>query len=295
MQPVCQVLAPIDLLTDPDGPVEHAISISSALGAELTLLYVSRQRWFREAGRGGWPHNAFNESRTNSAIHRVVLPGDPAETISRYAEFINADLLVMTTEHHRRWARYWRSSVTEDVLGRTLRRVCITDPGSADLHNPFSGPRILCVLSLDGTDDSLIGQAEALAQRSRGELILLGVVPGIDEGLFLETVPGYDRPLSAQLAVERLQALGKGIAVPYKRSIMTGSEYNCIRVAAEEQGADLVIAARPSRGQTEAKFLRVRAILRGLRCPLLSVTNSLPSSRSVINQPEMTHRLTGQR
>ena len=47
MQPVWQVLAPIDLLTDPEGPVEHAISISSALGAELTLLYVSRQRGFR--------------------------------------------------------------------------------------------------------------------------------------------------------------------------------------------------------------------------------------------------------
>ena len=106
----------------------------------------------------------------------------------------------MTAEHHRRWSRYWRSSVTEDVLARTLRRVCITDPGSADRDNRFSGRRILCVLSLDGTDDSLLWQAEALAQRSRGELILLGVVPGIDEGLLLETVPGYDRPLSAQLA-----------------------------------------------------------------------------------------------
>lgn len=293
MQPVWQVLAPIDLLTDPEGPVEHAISISGALGAELTLLYVSRQRRFQEAGRRGWPRNAFNEARTKRAIHRVILPGDPAETISRYAEFINADLLVMTAEHHRRWSRYWRSSVTEGVLARTLRRVCITDPGSADRDNRFSGRRILCVLSLDGTDDSLLWQAEALAQRSRGELILLGVVPGIDEGLLLETVPGYDRPLSAQLAAQRLQALGKGITVPYRTSIMTGSDYNCIRDAAEEQSADVVIAARPSRGQTEAQFLRVRAILRGLPCPLVSVSNRLASSRSVIDEPEMAHRLMG--
>ena len=65
--------------------------------------------------------------------------------------------------------------------------------------------------------------------------------------------------------------------------MMTGSDYNCIRDAAEEQSADVVIAARPSRGQTEAQFLRVRAILRGLPCPLVSVSNRLASSRSVID------------
>jgi len=292
MQPVWQVLAPIDLALDSEGAVEHAINICSVVGGELTLLHVSHQSWF-QGGGGGWPRNAFNEVRTKCDIHRVVLPGSPPETISRYAEFINADLLAMTTERHRRWSHFWRNSVTEDVLGRTLRRVCITDPGLADRDNRFSGRRILCVLSLDGTDDSLLWQAEELAQRSGGELILLGVVPGIDEGLLLETVPGYDRPLSSQLAAERLQAVGKGISVSHKTLIMSGSEYNCIRVAAEEQSADVVMAARPSPGQTESTFLAVRTLLRRLPCPLVSVTGIVPCARSITRAPEMTRRLTG--
>jgi hypothetical protein len=171
--------------------------------------------------------------------------------------------------------------------------VCITDPGSVDRDNRFSGRRILCVLSLDGTDDSLLWQAEELAQRSGGELILLGVVPGIDEGLLLETVSGYDRPLSLLLAAERLQAVAKGVSVPHETLIMSGSEYNCIRVAAEEQSADVVMAARPSPGQTESTFLAVLTLLRGLPCPLVSVTGRVPCARSITRPPEMTRRLTG--
>lgn len=63
----------------------------------------------------------------------------------------------------------------------------------ADTDHRFRSRRVLCVLNLDGTDDSLVLQAEALPQRSGGELILAGVVPEIDEGMLLEAIRGLDR------------------------------------------------------------------------------------------------------
>jgi nucleotide-binding universal stress UspA family protein len=224
---------------------------------------------------------------TGCAVHRLIIPADnPAETIARYAEFINADLLAMTSETYGRLSRFWKHSVTRDVMRRTERPVCVTDLGSADADYRFRCRKILCMLSLDGTDDQLLLHAQALAQRSASDLILLGVVPEIDEGILLETILGSDRPLSASVALERIRVLGEGISVPYETSVMVGSPYNCIRIAAREHSADVVMAARPSQGWTESNYIDMRSVFRRLPCPLISVTKSSPSARSITRERE---------
>ena len=287
MQPAWKILAPIDLSINPEGPVEHATNIALAMGAELTLLYVVDQRCNSRRDRLRWPSNALNDVLTDCAVHRLILPaGNPAETIARYAEFINADLLAMTSENYGRWSRFWKHSVTRDVMRCTRRPVCVTDLRSADADYRFRCRRILCTLSLDGTDDQLLLHAQALAQRSASDLILLGVVPEVDEGILLETILGFDRPLSPSVAVERIRVLGEGISVRYETSVMIGSPYNCIRIAAREHGADVVMAARPSQAWTESNYLDMRSVLRRLPCPLISVTESLPSVRSITRERE---------
>src|SRR3712207_2520486 len=98
MQPLWTILAPIDLSNDAEIAVEHAINAANAFTAELVLLYVVEPCWSRTAPRPGWPPNA--RAASHSDVERVVLPGRPATTIARYAEFINADLLLMTTRRH---------------------------------------------------------------------------------------------------------------------------------------------------------------------------------------------------
>jgi nucleotide-binding universal stress UspA family protein len=286
MQPAWKVLAPIDLSVDSEGPVDHAINIASAMRAELSLLYVVDRRWYKRERRLGWPPNALGRAPTDCDIHRLVLPGNPAETISRYAAFIKADLVAMTSENYGRWARSWKHSVTGDVMESTRRLVCITDLRSAETDYRFRCRRILCVPNLDGTDDPLVFQAEALAQRSGGELILLGAVPEINEGLVLEAIPGLDRPLSPNLAVERIRELGKGISVPYRTSVMIGSLYKCIRVAAREHTADIVMAARPSAGRMESYCLDMRSVLERISCPLVSTTGSSAAVRPIAHESE---------
>jgi len=288
MQSAWKILAPIDLSIDAEGPVEHATNIALALGAELTLLFAVDQRCNSRRGQLRWPSNALNDALTDCAVHRLILPaGNPAETIARYAEFINADIVAMTSEHYGGWPRFWKHSVTRDVMSCTKRPVCVTDLRSADADYRFRCRRILCMLNLDGTDDQLLLHAQALAQRSASDLILLGVVPEVDEGILLETILGFDRPLSASVARERIRVLRKEITVPYETSIMVGSPYNCIRMAAREHGADVVVAARPSQGWTESNYLDMGSLLRKLPCPLISVTPSMPSPRSITGEREV--------
>lgn len=286
-QPAWKILAPIDLSINAEGPVAHATNIALAMGAELTLLYVVDQRCNSRRGRLRWPSNALNDVLADCAVHRLILPaGNPAETIARYAEFINADLLAMTSEHYGKWPRFWKHSVTRDVMRWTKRPVCVTDLRSADANYRFRCRRILCMLTLDGTDDQLLLHAQALAQRSASDLILLGVVPEVDERILLETILGFDRPLSPSVALERIRVLGEGLYVRCETSVLIGSPYNCIRIAAREHGADVVVAARPSEGWTESNYLDMQSVLRRLPCPLISVTESLPSVRSITRERE---------
>jgi nucleotide-binding universal stress UspA family protein len=294
MQPAWKILAPIDLSINAEGPVEHAINIALAMGAELTLLYVADRRCNNRRSRLNWPSNALNDVLTDCAVHRLILPaGNPAETIARYAEFINADLLAITSEHYGRWSRFWEQSVTREVVRCTKRPVCVTDLRTADAGYRFRCRRILCMLNLDGTDDQLLMHAQVLAQRSASDLILLGIVPEIDEELVLETILGFDRPLSPSVALERIRVLGEGLSVRYETSVLIGSPYNCIRMAAREHGADVVVAERPSQGWTESNYLDMRSLLRKLPCPLISVIGSSPAARSIAQDreaaPEFEH------
>jgi nucleotide-binding universal stress UspA family protein len=294
MQPAWKILAPIDLSIDAEGPVEHATNIALAMGAELTLLYVVDQRCNSRRGQLRWPSSALNDALTDCAVHRLILPaGNPAETIARYAEFINADLVAMTSEHYWRWPRFWKHSVIRDVMSCTKRPVCVADLRSADVDYRFRCRRILCMLNLDGTDDQLLLHAQALAQRCASDLILLGVVPEVDEGILLETILGFDRPLSPSVALERIRVLGEGLSVRYETSVLIGSPYNCIRMAAREHGADVVVAERPSQAWTESNYLDMRSLLRKLPCPLISVIGSSPAARSIAQDreaaPEFEH------
>ncbi|MEO8098541.1 MAG: universal stress protein [Acidobacteriota bacterium] len=279
MQFAQKILAPIDLSINSELPVAHAIRVADAMGAELTLLHVVDRNAEQRRGRVVWPSNAVcGESR---AVHRLAIPGVPSETIVRYATFANADMLLMTSPNSRGWARYWKPSVTDKVMQSTPKPVYLANRVSVDKGSNFRCRRILCVLNLDGTDGPVIHHAQALAERFDGALILLGIVPSVDEGLLLEVLDGLDRPLSTHLAAGRIRALGKRVSVPYETSVMTGSPYRCISTAAREYNADIVVALRTTSKWPQAYPLDIRSLQRRLSCPVISVSGRLPLVRPV--------------
>lgn len=259
-----RVLAPIDPSGDSKRTLEHAIHVARAMGAELSLLIVAdpHSRTPRIIPRGF-------DTTLPASIDRFVVTGSVPEAITTVAEFIDASFVLMTSDDYRGRVSFWKRSATADLMKSTDRPILVTGLGDAEAG--FNCRRILCALALDGTDDATVLQAEALARRSGGELILLSVVPEIDEGMLHEVFLGANRPLSTYRATDRIQGIGRRLSVPYRTSVMIGSPYRCIGLAARQYSVDLVVASRSE--------LDMGAVFRRLTCPLLSVATPVPDLR----------------
>ena len=276
MASVWKVLAPMDLRFDTEAPVQYASGAAEILSAELILLHVATTRWYQHPHRLGWPPSAWGKHTPSLDIHRLVLPGAVSDTIVRYADHINADMLWMTTRTYGRSTRFWSRSITAEVMDSTQRPVCITKMIDVDSYLRFRCRRILCVVGLDGHDANVVKEAQEVARRTDAELILLHIVPEIDEALLAYGVSGTEgRPLSTKLARERIAELRSGISVPVMSSVMIGSPAKCIGLAAREHRADLVVASRVARrAQLERAgtyTADLAAALSRLDCPLLTI------------------------
>lgn len=260
-----KVLAPVDFTDATEGSVQHAIDVANALAAELVLLHVVDRRWHKLSGRIVWPSNAFSAENLGLDIRRVVLSGAIPETIARYADFIDANLLLMTSRKRQWWNSFRKRSTTDAVMELSRQPVCVTQAADVDADFRFRSRRILCVVGLDGKDAPVLQRAQQIANRCGAELILLHVVPEISEGLLHYAAAGGGRPLSTQRAKERVRALAVGLSVPVKTSVMTGEPAKCIGLSAREHAADLVIASRAHTTHLEPTLSR-------LDCPLLTIS-----------------------
>jgi nucleotide-binding universal stress UspA family protein len=262
-----KVLAPIDLASNPETRVQHAISVAEAVHGDLTLLYVVDDRRSRPTEPVEWPAHAIAE-RARSSIRRVVLFGSVAETAARYADDIGADLLSVTSAPSGIGKRLWKSSIADHIGVCTDRPVCVSQISAGPPPSDFRS--ILCVVALDGTDDPIVSVGAELAQRSDATIVLLHVIPEVSEGLLAYGIPGTDdRPLSREVAEHRLRELTAGLSRPHLGSIASGSTYRGIAHAARKHNVDLIITGRRTAGSTAR--LDQRSVLARVSCPVISV------------------------
>lgn len=279
MQSKWKVLAPIDLTIESGIPVGHALNVAGKLNAELTLLYVTNDPWYRRARRLGWLGTGLLGEQENIDVHRLVLAGPVSDTIARYGDLIDADFVLMTTRNLGWWERLWKRSVVDEIMKATKRPVIVTNRKLQESNSPFDCRQILCLLNLDGTDDAMVLHAQRLAQRSGGSLILLGVVPEASERLLIEFNLRPNRPLSRRAAAGRIREIGENLTVPYNSLILTGTARNCVHAAARAYNTDLVVVSRGFSGFPVPHSPDSRSLLRALPCPLLSVAWRTPPAR----------------
>ena len=90
-----KVLLPIDVARDSRPQIRYGREIAASMNAELFLLHVAG------SGPGGRPPRRSAEwapdDETRTFAAHTVLHGEPSETIVRYADFIDADLILMPT------------------------------------------------------------------------------------------------------------------------------------------------------------------------------------------------------
>jgi len=279
MPSIRRIVAPIDLSVQPEFPVKHAIRVADAMGAELTLLHAGNSRDVGGVQRPPWPDNALcGETRS---IQRVAVPGLPARMITRYADYLDADMVLMVRSDTPAWSRFWRRSVTDKVLRSTSKPVYVVNR-SAVVNDPgFRCRTVLCLLHMDGSDGPALRQAESLVEAFGGQLILLGIVPNTAGRLLTAPPAGPERPMPLGLALERLRSIGKELTVPYKTSVMFGSPQRCLTLAAREHAADLVVAVRSTGENPLHQSVDVQPLQRGLSCAVLSVAATVPATAPV--------------
>ena len=284
------VLAPIDLARDAEAHVRYSINVAKAVSGKLTLLYVSDPLRSRGAGPLEWPASAMAE-RTDCHIQRVTLRGSVVETVTRYAEEADSHLLVLGSHHYGSWARVWKDSLAASIVASTHRPVWVTKKEAISPAAHKTLRRILCLVSLDGTDESVVRYAESITAKTGGELHLLHVIPEVPDPLVGHSFAAIEsRRMTERSAVRRLEDLADTIEYPHSTSILGGSSYTSINRVARDYGADLVVTGRPRPEHTQkaASTLDLRTLVNRLRCPLLSVaveTGKAESLKEGVIQP----------
>ncbi|MDZ7640337.1 MAG: hypothetical protein U5J83_19125 [Bryobacterales bacterium] len=157
-------------------------------------------------------------------VHRAVTHGSVPAAVSRYASFVDANLIVLSRQPPSLWQRLRRRrSMIEQIVEAATKPVLVGNlaKGASPLFSVC--PRILCMVPLTDDRRGFLTYAQSLAQQTGGELLLLAATPQVNEGLLLEMIAGEPHPLSPELALEQLQSLGASLAVPNRSIVVSGS------------------------------------------------------------------------
>jgi nucleotide-binding universal stress UspA family protein len=116
---VRKILYPTDFSSYSNQAYFHAVGLAETYRASLTVVYVLTPG-SAEAGRGR-PHwqeqlEQVRPANRSIAVHHVLLEGDPAGEIARYAADAGVDVIVIGTHGRTGVDRLVMGSVAEKVM-----------------------------------------------------------------------------------------------------------------------------------------------------------------------------------
>jgi nucleotide-binding universal stress UspA family protein len=107
----------------------HAVALAENHGASLTVLFVLPSNWPAGEGedRDYWRQQLeqIRPVDPNIRVRHVLLEGDPAAEIVRYAQDMNMDLIVMGTHGRTGLERLLMGSVAEKVMRQATCSVLV--------------------------------------------------------------------------------------------------------------------------------------------------------------------------
>ena len=117
---VQQILYATDFSSYSNQAYFHAVALAENHGASLTILFVLPSNWSGEDGedRDYWRQQLEQIRPLDPGIRvrHVLLDGDPAAEIVRYAQEMNMDLIVMGTHGRTGLQHVLLGSVAEKVV-----------------------------------------------------------------------------------------------------------------------------------------------------------------------------------
>jgi universal stress protein E len=252
------------------GAIRVAGDLARKLGARLTLLSVALYNPETETLEPTLGAEADRQAQASvdaakaavGAIEcttHVQRSADPARAIAETAETLRADVIVMGRRGRRGLARWMLGDATARVIGRAPCSVLVV-PKAATMWQR----RILVA-----TDGSSYGDAAAVsAGRLAGRFGLpLSVVSAVTAG------DNAERRQETQTAVDRVQAALGAEGVQVSGELLEGRPDQAILVAAQANGADLIVVGSHGRTGLEKMLMGSTSerILNQADCPVLVV------------------------
>jgi nucleotide-binding universal stress UspA family protein len=230
-------------------------------------------------------HQQHQLADQHYAVQIHVIDGDAAQGILEVAAATGADLVVMTTHGRAGMARWILGSVAERVMQNAEQPVWLVREDTrviplSELH------RIL--VPLDGSTEAerALALAQRVAQEAHAELVLLRVVPELDE---TNQRMLFENETAARAALEKWQSSAQHYltelaqqmtqeGIPTHLHIGFGDPAQAVLDAANTENVDcIVMATHARRGFDRLLYGSVAAsVLHRCNCPLLLVRAYAP-------------------
>lgn len=289
MPTLAKIVVPVDFSERCLGAARYAKALAGRFQSDITLLHVLEpMRYeFSTLEFGGTVMNDLLANRTEQArrqldaflagelsgaqVKRVVLDGDPAEKIVRYAQSEQADVIAMPTHGYGPFRRFILGSVTAKVLHDADCPVLTGVHMEQAATESIAFRTVMCALDLGPQSHGALEWAARMAAALGARLALLHAVP------CAEVRPGecFDREATERLARgvrDQLEELAHNLAPNAEIIIGGGDPPKVVCRHTELARADLLVIGR---GSAAGIFGRLRtnayAIIRQSPCPVVSV------------------------
>lgn len=292
-----RILVPLDGSELAQIALPYAEKLAGVLGSQLILIYVSESvddryhhmhqfyiQQMVEATKQNAERYLDKRGGRTIKVDSVILAGDPAEEIVKYAGKEDIGLIVMSTHGRSGIKRWAMGSVVDKVLRATRQPLALVRAKGA--RPDMLGERNILskiLVTLDGSKESeaVIPYIEELASKLKAEVILLQVIApdyhiyaagGPEYGVYAEQQMESMKKFARDYLEEIITRL-KQREVTAKAEIMLGTVAETIINFADQTNASLVAMTTHGRSGVSRWALGSVAerVLRAGNTPLLLV------------------------
>jgi nucleotide-binding universal stress UspA family protein len=285
-----KILFPVDFSKRCDGAAEYVRSFAKANGAEVYMLHVLDLPDYlfgvpeypviapveirdaqRELGHTRI-ENYLREEFQGVTVHRMLMEGDPAREVVKFADEQKIDLIMLPTHGLGAFRRFIIGSTSAKILHDA--HCPVWTAVHAEEAAPLDGVdvrSIVCGLDLGPLSDVVLSFADRFAKEAGAELTIVHAVHAVE----VRPASYFDVDFAAHIASEArtsLDELQKRLGTTYKVCIHAGDPAEAMRDAAHTHSADLAIVGR---GHVTEGLGRMRthsyAVINKSPCPVLSV------------------------
>jgi nucleotide-binding universal stress UspA family protein len=286
-----KILLPIDFSERCRVAVRHpAPFLAKHFGSEVTVLHVLPPY----IGVGGaelgmmLSEDLITEMKVNArrdvdsflseelrelSVKRVLLEGDPAQEIIKFAHSEHSDLIMVPTHGYGPFRRLLLGSVTSKVLHDAD---CPVWTGVHLEREPSDGPmalgHILCAIDLGPHSAKTLDWANQLAAECGSRLTMVHVVASLDP----RTQEYYFAPEWRKYLIDRAREdtdkLQQTVGVRAEVDLEVGDVAKSVCFVAQHRKADLLVIGRGSPAGVFGRFrTNAYSIIRQSPCPVVSV------------------------